>query len=574
VRLDFNEHYADLLTAAGLRRESAPQRAVVGYMIAAILHLQLGWSWAYLWAAAYAAAQLFEIWALRPASLERLRTPSVRRAVMIMAIFLLPAAIFAPMAIPIWSDAQYGPVMAVLMLAGGGLNLLVMSGPSTGAFLGPFAIYIGVWVGLMVSDIRLPDNYKLLAVVLVAVVVAKSILAWRTQAKALRQVKASLEEAERRRLEAQAAVEAKGAFVAMICHDLRTPISAILAGAGKIEHGGEGARRYARLVREAGTMMSDLLGDLLDMERMDAGAMPVEQMNFNVRQVLAETLSLWREDAARNGLQLRCFGARTLPRHVTGDPTRLRQVLNNLLSNAVKFTPSGSITVQMAFGDGRLTLSVQDTGPGLGTDDPERVFQAFDQLDADIARRYGGHGLGLAISRKLVRLMQGELTAASVETGGARFTLTLPLPQAEPAPARQGPLRVLVVDDHSINRETLKILLEPLGVVPVLAGNGEAALEALGSEVFDLVLMDINMPGMDGREATRRLRAAGGPNGGVPVIAVSASDTPREWRACAEAGMNSHVAKPIRPHRLYEAINAALLLDQDSRALESAALTG
>lgn len=573
MQRSFRDHYDDLLIAVAQRRSTAPLRAVVGYLIAMLTHLQLGWSWAYLWAAAYAASQLLEVWSFRPAAAPFWSRPSAQRAVLIMAVMLLPAAIFAPFAIPVWHEARYGPLVAVLLLAGGGLNLLVMAGPSAGAFLGPFAIYIGIWAMLMTNETRVPAEHRALAVLLTIVVIANSILAWRIQARALRQSKAALAEADRQHREAQAAVEAKGAFVAMISHDLRTPIGAILAGAEKIEQGGDGARRYAKLVREAGVMMRDLLGDLLDMERIDAGAMPVEAITFDVRQHLAETLMLWRADAGRNGLQLRCEGARDLPRHITGDPTRLRQVLNNLLSNAVKFTPAGAVTVRLAHEGGRLRIAVEDTGPGLGEGDPERLFQPFDQLEPGAVRRHGGFGLGLAISRKLARLMHGELTAANLEGGGACFTLDLAAPAAEPPAVRAGPLRVLVVDDHGINRETMKILLEPLGVAPTLADGGKTALTLLETEAFDLVLMDINMPDMDGREATRRLRAGGGVNSGIPVIAVSAADTPREWRACAEAGMNSHVAKPIRPHRLYEAINAALPMEQDAMALEAVALS-
>jgi CheY-like chemotaxis protein len=298
--------------------------------------------------------------------------------------------------------------------------------------------------------------------------------------------------------------------------------------------------------------------------------MPVEQIAFNLRQVLAETFNLWRADAARGGLKLRCDGAHALPRMVSGDPTRLRQVINNLLSNAVKFTPSGSVTVHLAFTDSRLRLTVEDTGPGLGDGDPERLFRPFDQMEPGVARRHGGFGLGLAVSRKLARLMGGDLTAANRRAGGAAFSLVVPLAEARATQPRPEPLKVLVVDDHAINRETLKILLEPIGVAPMLAENGEAALAALEAQPFDLVLMDINMPGVDGRETTRRLRAAAGVNQRIPVIAVSGADTPREWKACAEAGMTSHVAKPIRPQRLYEAISAALTHDHDARSLEPA----
>ena len=571
MRIDVPQLYADLLNAAERRRGSAPMRAVVGFAIAAIIDMQLGLTWIYLWATAYAAAQLWENWFLGAARVSAWARPTLPRATAILATFTLPAVLYAPLAIPIWSGAQYGPVMSVLLLAGGGLHLLVMSGPSIGAFLAPFSVYIGVWVSLLLTEQRLAPETRGLAAGLALLVVANSIMAWRTQAKALNQARASAKEAERRRLEMEAAIEAKGAFVAMISHDLRTPIGAILAGADKIERGGDGARHYAKLVREAGVMMRDLLGDLLDMERMDAGAMPVEQIPFNLRQTLAECLQLWRGEAARNGLQLRAFGGHDMPRDVSGDPTRIRQVLNNLLSNAVKFTEAGSVTVRMSIHDERLSLAVEDTGPGLGAGAPERLFQPFDQ-EPGMARRHGGFGLGLAISRKRAQLMGGDLWASNLDDGGARFVFDVPLTEAVAAPVRHGPLRVLVVDDHSINREAVKILLEPLGVAPVLAEDGAEALGFLAAERFDLVLMDINMPVMDGREATRQLRASGGPTSGIPVIAVSAADTPREWRACSEAGMNSHVAKPIRPHRLYEAINAALLLDQGAQELEAQAL--
>ena len=571
MRAKFAEHYADLLTAADHRAGTAPFRALVGYTIAFVFHMSMGWTWTYLWASAYALAQLFELWALRPSSRPHWLKPTRAKAAAIMAIFLLPAVLYAPLAIPVWNESRYGPAMAVLLLAGGGLNLLVMAGPSAGAFLGPFSIYVVVWVTLMLTEERLGGGQRGMAAILAGVVVCNCILAWRIQARALKAAQAAMRESERRRLEVEAAVEAKGAFVAMISHDLRTPIGAILTGAEKIEQGGEGARRYAKMVREAGVMMRDLLGDLLDMERMDAGAMPVENISFDLRHTLAETLQLWRVDTARNGLQLRCFGGRDLPRHVSGDPTRLRQVLNNLLSNAVKFTPTGSVTVRMSFADERLTLAVEDTGPGLGEGDPERLFRPFDQMEPGVARRHGGFGLGLAISRKLARLMGGDLIASNIPasngmSGGARMLFEAPMPKAQAATPRLGPMRVLVVDDHNINRETIKILLEPLGVKPTLADSGGAALEILDVEPFDLVLMDINMPGIDGREATRRLRESGGLNSTIPVIAVSAADSPREWRACLEAGMNSHVAKPIRPHRLYEAINAAMPSDASARA--------
>ena len=557
---NFEQRYADLLTAADRRRGTAPLRLVFGFVIAIGLYFQLGGIWTFGWAALYAASQILEMALLRGSRRAAWMTPSRTRMAVIVGVFMLPAAIYAPLAIPIWQHGRYGPFMAVLLLAGGGLNLLVMAGASAAAFIGPFVIYVGVWATLMLTEERLSPQGRATAVLLATIVIANSLLAWRIQARALLAARLAADDAERRRQEAQAANNARAAFVALLSHDLRSPIGVVLNGVDRLEHG-EAVERHAPEIRAAGAAMRDLLADLLDMERMAAGAMPVDPMVFDLRRALADTLRLWRPDALRNGLRLRVVGARDLPRFVSGDPTRLRQVVNTLISNALKHTPRGVVTVRLTATPTRVTVAVEDTGPGLG-ESPERVFEPFDLGPNDPGSTPGGFGMALALSRKLAELMGGELTARNREEGGACFLLDLPLAPVEPAfqPIRVTPTRVLIVDDHALNRETLKVLLEALNVEPVVADSGEAALELLAHESFDLVLMDVHMPGIGGREATRRLRAGGGPNGAIPVIAVSAADSPRDWRQCVEAGMISHVAKPIRAHRLYEAINAALPL--------------
>jgi signal transduction histidine kinase len=560
MKSKFEQGYADMLVAADRRRGTAPLRAAAGLLIAVALHVQNGWLWAYGWAAAYAISQALEMAIMRPSKRLAWEAPSRGRAAIIVAAFVLPALIYAPMALPIWHHNRYGPFMAVLLLAGGGMNLLVMAGSSAGAFLPPFAVYITVWITLMLTDARLSASSRATAVLLAVIVVANSVMAWRIQARALQAARLAAEDAERRRQEAQSANEARAAFVALLSHDLRSPIGVVLNGVDRLERG-EAVAKHAPEIRAAGTAMRDLLADLLDMERMDAGAMPVDPVVFDLRSALADTLTLWRPDALRNGLRLRIDGARDLPRFVSGDPTRLRQVLNTVISNALKHTPRGTVAVRLKATPERVTITVDDTGPGLG-DQPDRIFEPFDLGPGDPSSTPGGFGMALPLSRKLARLMGGDLTASNRKGGGASFLLDLPLAPAEPAfePIRVTPTRVLIVDDHALNREALKVLLEAFNVDPVVADSGEAALDLLANELFDLVLMDVHMPGIDGRETTRRLRAAGGPNGGIPVIAVSAADSPRDWRQCVEAGMISHVAKPIRAHRLYEAINAALPL--------------
>jgi CheY-like chemotaxis protein/nitrogen-specific signal transduction histidine kinase len=391
--------------------------------------------------------------------------------------------------------------------------------------------------------------------------------AWITTEDARRAEEHAKAEAERRRAEAEAAVEAKSAYVAAISHELRTPISAILAGAAELERtGSASARAPAQLIGHAGQMMRALLDDLLDLSKIEVGRMEVEAIAFDLRATVGNALKMWRPQAREKGLRMRIEGARSLPSRVIGDPTRLNQVLNNLLSNAIKFTTAGSVTVKIdcapAPGGWTVSLSVADTGPGMTADKLDRLFMPFEQLEAGAARKHGGSGLGLAISRELARLMGGDLTATSAPGEGAAFTLHLTLPAAEAAAPEAPPetveARVLVVDDHAVNRQALTLMLAPLGITPVTIGSAEEGLELLAREAFDVVLMDVYMPDMDGRDATRLLRERPGPNQFVPVIAITASATERDWEACRAAGMNGHVAKPIEPARLYAALEDAL----------------
>jgi CheY-like chemotaxis protein/anti-sigma regulatory factor (Ser/Thr protein kinase) len=314
-------------------------------------------------------------------------------------------------------------------------------------------------------------------------------------------------------------------------------------------------------------MMRTLLNDLLDLSRLDAGRMSVEQAPFDLRQAMADTLRLWRPDANKKGLRLRVEGAAHLPRWVAGDSMRLRQVLNNLLSNAIKFTARGAVTVRLTAREEADHLMfeaiVADTGRGLTEEQLARLFTPFDQLASNVAREHGGSGLGLVISRELARLMGGDLTVTSKPGKGARFRLQVRVETAEAPDARAGGAivegaRVLVVDDHMVNRRAIELVLQSFGIQPTLAESGERALELLHSEVFDVMLMDVYMPGMDGRDATRQLRAADGPNRDIPVIAVTASATAKDWEACHAAGMNAHVAKPIDPSQLHAALSEVL----------------
>ncbi|MCF8505410.1 MAG: response regulator [Caulobacter sp.] len=558
-----------ILASSKARRRHVALRLATAVIVGGLLHVTLGWWMTWFWSAAYVGTQLLEAWAAPRLLRKPVETPA-EAANIAVALFFPGSLVFGGLAVALWiSVPGYGPALGVAVIASAMINLIALSRGSRLSFAAsatPYGLYLLVMPMLDYGRVAGP----LLTTMMIAIglIMLNIIGAWISTEEARRAQTRANEEADRRRVEAEAAVEAKSAYLAMISHELRTPISAILAGATELERTSPGqGRAQARLIKGAGQMMRGLLDDLLDLSKIEVGRMEVESAPFHLRAVISDAVRMWRPEARGKGLRLRVEGARSLPEWVEGDPTRIRQVLNNLISNALKFTVEGSITLrlsaQRAAGDEwALQVAVADTGPGMTPDQVARLFTPFDQLDAGTARKHGGSGLGLAISRELARLMGGDLTAASAPGEGAVFTLGLTLAAAETPAAAQAPdaveARVLVVDDHAVNRQAIALVLAPLGIVPETAASAEEGLERLAHEVFDVVLMDVYMPDMDGREATRRLRAAVGPNQTVPVIAITASATERDWEACRAAGMTGHVAKPIDPAQLYAALDAAL----------------
>ncbi|PLR27567.1 hybrid sensor histidine kinase/response regulator [Caulobacter zeae] len=482
------------------------------------------------------------------------------------ADFLL-AVTFGWLAVPLWrTGLPAGAAGAALLLAGSVMTALMGAKGSRLAFAvtaTPHLSYLFVAPILAANHEDVGVKAFLIGSGLM-VLVTSLVFGWSRQTLlAEREARAA---AEIRREQAVTADAAKSAFVAMVSHELRTPLSAILAGAGELARGtGGAAKAKAELIADAGVMMRALLNDLLDLSKIEAGRMTVETIDFSPRTLICDTLRFWRAEAREKGLALRFKGGRRLPRWIKGDPVRLRQVLNNLLSNAIKFTPEGRVCIELvmtprAEGGLMLSLAVTDTGPGLGPEQLARLFTAYDQLGADTTRTFGGTGLGLAISRDLSRLMGGDLTAKSAEGRGARFVLTLPAPEGEEPPTPQ-PLdaatdgfsdtpAVLVVDDHEINRRTLAQVLEAFGLEVVLAADGETALLLAGETRFDAILMDVNMPGLDGLDTTRRLRAQG-LNRATPVIAVTGAVAEGDIAACRAAGMQDFVEKPFEVSALY-----------------------
>lgn len=406
----------------------------------------------------------------------------------------------------------------------------------------------------------------------------------------IRKITAMREELREALTRATLANRAKSDFLANISHEIRTPMNGVLGMAQVLEGTPltDAQREHLRLIRESGDMLMAIIDDVLDLSRIEAGRIDLNPAPHPLTRTLADTVGLFQARAAENGTTLAFAVLPGTPERAVFDVVRVRQCLGNLVSNAVKFTHDGTITVTLTArpagpeegagtgaGQGQgheVVLVVQDSGIGIPGDVQARLFAPFEQADVATGQAYGGTGLGLAISRRLARAMGGDITVTSTPGAGARFAFRFRAGPAPPeavtgpvpaAPARGGAralegLRVLVVDDSAVNRRVALGLLAPTGAVCEQAADGHQALAALAAQRFDLVLLDMQMPLMDGPATLAALRGSGQDWAGVPVIAMTAQVQQDSRAACLRMGMQGFVAKPVRQAALLAEIRASL----------------
>ncbi len=531
--------------------------------------------WPPVWFAAVLATQALD-WAVF--SRYRRRPdwqPDRLYVILSCAVTVLSVVVYAAMSAYLWFfGGEVGRVFAMVQCAGGLLHVSLHMHHARPVLISAVAPHATYFLGLPLFSAITSQNWQELLITIGCILyMSHLVVAVRQSSSTTGALKSARDAEQSARRKAEVASAAKSDFLAVVSHEIRTPMNAVISAANLLRRTrlDSQQREHVSMLIDAGDVLMGLLNDVLDFSKIEAGKMELESADMVVRDRLSTVVRIWEPRAMANGVRLKVRIAPDVPAAVRTDPLRVQQILFNLMSNAVKFTQDGEIRIAVSWFDGRLVVAVTDTGCGIPADRLGQIFNSFEQADVGTTRRYGGTGLGLSISRKLAELMGGSLTVESTDGEGSTFTLSLPVIAVQSAAAT--PVRtvetvgslagrsILAADDHEVNRRILQLLLEPHGCSLTLVENGAEALEAASSQRFDAILMDMQMPVMDGLEATRHIRA-GEVNGATPVIALTANALDVHRAAWDAAGVHAFLTKPIDPVMLATTLAEACAADR------------
>ncbi len=559
-------------------------RVGIGMAAALIFFPLTGATFAVIWAIAYGLMQAFEA-RFQPGGAWAERLSEERYSHAAVALLFVNNLLFGLFgAVQILSGSVMGLACGVLLLGGAILNGVTVSPGSKRMMLAavtPQLFYAALLpMGALGQGLSLVQTAQFM--IATALLVWAGLTAWLRLSRTFQAMEAA-------QLQAEEANKAKSNFLATMSHEIRTPLNGVLGMAQIMAADELSDRQRERLgvVTESGQALLRILSDVLDLAKIEAGKVELESAVFDLDALIERSQAIFRPVAESKGLKLTATIEPEAAGRWRGDAARLGQILANLLSNAVKFTEQGEIAVIVSRDDGDLVIRVRDTGPGVTPEQLPRLFEKFVQADASTTRRYGGTGLGLSICGELAGMMGGVIHAEHVQPHGLAFCLRLPIAQvaaqeaaaasseAPAGPAHDRKIRVLAAEDHPVNRQVLAMLLGQVGIAPHVVENGALAVEAWREGDWDLILMDVQMPVMDGPEATREIRRleAASSRRPVPIIGLTANVMTHQIEEYRQAGMTPIVAKPIVLEDLLGAIEQALEPVQDGNQAAGASRT-
>ncbi len=505
-----------------------------------------------------------------PSRLSRVLAPSLR---------ILATTVYATAALVLIAKGGPGPRLFAFALMSASMVHVLMryyrSPPILVVSMTPYlAILVLIGINLTLTPLRQGNVLAALAPTFTILMFAVQFWASRAQLSSVwGELMNAREAAEERERAADAANRAKSQFLATMSHELRTPLNGVLGMAQALtsDRLTPTQRERVSIIRHSSESLLAVLNDLLDLSKIETSSMELEPVEFDLEQLVRGVAAAYESQAVKKQLAFVCEVAETARGRYLGDSARIRRILYNLTDNAMKFTHAGAVTLQVARHGDRIVFRVIDTGIGIDQDNLAHLFETFFQADATLTRRYSGTGIGLAICSELATLMGGAIEASSRLGEGSEFKFTLPLQQVVAAAAAaetgddaavgtQGELRVLAAEDNLTNQLVLRTLLAPAGIEPTVVENGREALEAWESQVWDLILMDIQMPEMNGVEAAlairRRERETG--RARTPIVAVTANAMTHQLGEYLAAGMDGVVSKPVEITNLFAVIEQAL----------------